>query len=212
MEFEAPDVLVLGAGGILGEAWMTALLAGLQEAAGFDARECEHFVGTSAGSIVAAALAGGVDPRSRLDGLPEQPADLDEDVDAGLGGSRFAFGAQAFGPLAAVALRTSAFGGAALRRAALARVPAGSRSLGDLGRMIGSLHLRWDGRLSVVTVEVESGRRVVFGADDATHLPVARAVEASCAIPGVFRPVGADGRTYVDGGAWSLTNLDVAPV
>ena len=57
MRFETPEVLVLGAGGILGEAWMGGLLAGLREASGFDPRNCEHFVGTSAGSIVAAGLA-----------------------------------------------------------------------------------------------------------------------------------------------------------
>jgi NTE family protein len=212
MEFEAPDVLVLGGGGILGEAWMAALLAGLQDATGFDARGCSHFVGTSAGSIVAAALAGGVDPRDRLGDLPEQPGDPDEDVEARPRNRRFGIGAAAIAPIASVALRSTAFGGAMLRRAALGRIPHGSRSLSGLGRWVDGLGLAWDGRLRVTTVEVETGRRVVFGDADAQHLSVARAVEASCAIPGVFRPVSAAGRTYVDGGAWSLTNLDVAPV
>jgi NTE family protein len=40
---------------------------------------------------------------------------------------------------------------------------------------------------------------------------VGDAVQASCAIPGVFRPVVLDGRSYVDGGVWSPTNLDRAP-
>ena len=71
--FDPPQVLVLGGGGILGEAWMTAVIAGVEEASGFDARACEGFVGTSAGSIVAAVLAAGIDPRSRLGELPEQP-------------------------------------------------------------------------------------------------------------------------------------------
>jgi NTE family protein len=31
-------------------------------------------------------------------------------------------------------------------------------------------------------------------------------------VPGIFAPVAIGGRTYVDGGAWSLTNLDVARV
>ncbi|HEU0316076.1 MAG TPA: patatin-like phospholipase family protein, partial [Solirubrobacteraceae bacterium] len=57
-----PDVLVLGAGGTLGEAWMTGLLAGLEEATGLDLREVESFVGTSAGAIVAARLAAGRRP------------------------------------------------------------------------------------------------------------------------------------------------------
>ena len=43
-------------------------------------------------------------------------------------------------------------------------------------------------------------------------LSVAEAVQASCAIPGVFTPIAVDGRSYVDGGAWSPTNIDVANV
>src|SRR3954452_5978613 len=217
MRFDTPEVLVLGAGGIVGEAWMGGLLAGLHDASGFDARGCDHFVGTSAGSIVAAALAAGVDPASRLDQLPEQPAEPVEDVAPRslLGGAlRFGrdAGATAFAPLASLALRSTAMSGAAVRRAALARVPAGKRSLGGLGSAIAQLGLEWDSRLLVVAVEVESGRRVVFGMPGETHLSVPKAVEASCAIPGVFRPIRSGDRTYVDGGAWSLTNLDVAPV
>jgi NTE family protein len=60
--FDRPDVLVLGAGGTLGEAWMRGLLDGIAAESGFDFRECEYFVGTSAGSIVAATLAAGRAP------------------------------------------------------------------------------------------------------------------------------------------------------
>ena len=56
---QRPDVLVLGVGGTLGEAWMRGLLDGAGANAGIDFRECEYFVGTSAGSIVAAFLAAG---------------------------------------------------------------------------------------------------------------------------------------------------------
>src|SRR5688572_6440753 len=58
-----PDVLVLAAGGILGEAWMSGVLAGAEEAAGLDFRDCDSFVGTSAGAIVSARLAAGEPPR-----------------------------------------------------------------------------------------------------------------------------------------------------
>jgi NTE family protein len=78
--------------------------------------------------------------------------------------------------------------------------------------MIEQTGVRWDGRLRIVAVELETGRRVIFGAAGAPQLSVAAAVQASCAIPGVFRPVVADGHTYVDGGAWSPTNVDVAEV
>ncbi len=59
-----PDVLVLAAGGTLGEAWMRGLLDGAGAATGIDFRDCEYFVGTSAGSIVAAFLAAGREPDS----------------------------------------------------------------------------------------------------------------------------------------------------
>src|SRR5947208_5927062 len=58
-----PDVLVLGGGGLLGVEWMMGVLGGIEDATGFDLRGCEYFVGTSAGSIVAARLAGGRSPR-----------------------------------------------------------------------------------------------------------------------------------------------------
>ena len=61
---ERPDVLVLGAGGTLGEAWLRGLLGGLEAEAELDFRECEYFVGTSAGSIVAATLAAGRRPEA----------------------------------------------------------------------------------------------------------------------------------------------------
>ncbi|HEX5224469.1 MAG TPA: hypothetical protein VFW29_05010, partial [Solirubrobacteraceae bacterium] len=62
-----PDVLALGGGGILGEAWMNAVLAGLEEGGTLDARACRGYLGTSAGSIVAAALVAGIAPAERLD-------------------------------------------------------------------------------------------------------------------------------------------------
>ena len=223
MTWSPPDSLVLGAGGILGEAWMSALLAGLEAVdPEFDPRACRGFVGTSAGSIVAAALAAGVRPGERLGRLPEQPPQTDGAAAGGSSagsavrrgiGAAVAAGGGVVAPLASVALSSTAAGGALVRRAALARVPRGRTSLGRLRTEMERLGVRWDGRLRVTAVELESGRRVVFGAPGAPGAPegvsVADAVSASCAIPGVFRPLSAGGRTYVDGGAWSLTNMDV---
>jgi NTE family protein len=70
----------------------------------------------------------------------------------------------------------------------------------------------WDGRLRVAAVDLASGRRVMFGAPGSPPATVGQAVEASCAIPGYFRPVAIGGRRYVDGGAWSPTNMDTADV
>ena len=51
----------------------------------------------------------------------------------------------------------------------------------------------------------------MFGAPGAPDASVTEAVLASCAVPWVFRPVEIGGREYVDGGVWSVTNLDAAP-
>jgi len=213
---DTPDVLVLGGGGTLGEAWMSALLAGIDESTRFDARACGCYVGTSAGSIVAASLVAGLAPDARLGAVSPVPTRGDERATQGSSGAslRQAFGGvgdlaeAAAAPLASLALASSARGGALLRRSILRAVPRGQRSLAELGRMVEQAGVSWDGRLRIVALELDSGRRVVFGAPGAPKVSVALAVEASCAVPGVFRPVRASGRTYIDGGAWSPTNLD----
>ncbi len=214
MSLQTPDVLVLGGGGILGEAWMSAVLAGLDEGEGFDSRGCGQYLGTSAGSIVAASLATGLEPGARLGRLPEQPA-IAAEHQAGSGPLALMLaaagaGSAAAAPLASLALSSTARGGALLRRAALNRVPQGRRSLSALRRAVEESAARWDGRLRIVAVDVESGTRVVFGAPGSPQLSVALAVEASCSIPGVFVPVRAGERSYVDGGVWSPTNIDAA--
>jgi len=206
-----PDVLVLAAGGVVGEAWMTGVLRGLSESTGIDFRECDYFVGTSAGSIVAASLAAGREPRAPT-GKPRHQ----EAPDGGGRRSPLA-GAVARGmgtlaaPLAPTALAAAAPGGALARRAIFSRVPEGRRSLTQLRNEVERWGTRFDGRLRVCALDVDSGRRVVFGAPGAPPAEVGQAVEASCAVPGVFRPVIIGGRTYIDGGAWSITNLDAAP-
>ncbi len=211
----APDVLVLGGGGILGEAWMLAVLAGLEQAAGVDTRESGLFVGTSAGSIVAATLAAGRTPDSRLGELPAPGDDLAEgDGGAALPRAVSAVlrsGGEAVGLLAPAALRATERGGALARRLALSRVPPGTHSLGRLGQEVDRGGVSFDGRLLIAAVDLQTGRRVMFGTPGAPQATVGQAVEASCAIPGWFRPVEIGGGTYVDGGAWSPTNMDTAP-
>ena len=48
--------LVLGGGGVLGAAWTVGALTALEEQLGIDAREFDEFVGTSAGSVLAALV------------------------------------------------------------------------------------------------------------------------------------------------------------
>jgi NTE family protein len=212
-----PDVLVLGGGGVLGEAWMTGVLAGLEQATGFDLRRCEAFVGTSAGAIVAAHLAAGQSPRrptetgSQIEAVRPQPASSLGAVAVEAARRAGAWALAAGGSFAPLALGLSAPGGALVRGAMLRRLPRPQTTLDHLRLSVESAGARFDGRLRVATVDRQTGRRVVFGSPRAPHAGVGEAVAASCSVPWLFAPVRIAGREYVDGGVWSATNLDAAP-
>jgi len=213
-----PDVLVLGGGGVLGESWMMGVLAGIEDASGFDLRDCEHFVGTSAGAIVAAHLVAGEPPRRpRSSTSPEDEPSTAKPAEglaaAALVAARRA-GAVALATsatFAPLALGVAAPGGAVMRALLLRRLPTPTQNLDDLHRHLARFGVRFDGRLRVTAVDRRTGRRVVFGSPGAPSATVADAVTASCTVPWLFEPVEISGREYVDGGVWSPTNLDVAP-
>jgi NTE family protein len=207
---DRPDVLVLAGGGLVGEAWMTGVLAGVEAETEIDFRACDAFVGTSAGSIVSAHLAAGRRPR-RPEFPPQDLPAESPDLDGSEARALAALLRTALSPFAAAALAVAAPGGALARAALLARLPDGGQRLEQLHGNIEGLGARFDGRLLITAVDRRRGTRTVFGAPGAPPASVADAVIASCTVPTLFAPVRIGGRDYVDGGVWSPTNLDVAP-
>ncbi len=67
--------LVLGAGGVVGQAYQAGVLAALEREAHWDARDADIIVGTSAGSVTGAALTSGC-PGHRPRRLDLRPADV----------------------------------------------------------------------------------------------------------------------------------------
>ncbi len=220
---------------------MTGLLAGFEDGSGLRLRNCEAFVGTSAGSIVAARLAGGHAlrrPEVNPDLLPALPevrfkrtmpalvATATEPMRSVAGSLLAPLSAAAqnlSAPLASLALDlTAPFASAALgiatpagalaRIAALRALPEATGSLTPLREHFEALGLDFDGRLRITAVDRATGRRVLFGAPGAPRASVAAAVHASCTVPWMFPPVQIGAARYVDGGFWSPTNLDAAPV
>ena len=194
---------------------MRGLLDGAGAATGIDFRECEYFVGTSAGSIVAAFLAAGRAPDSGAEARAARDWAASAQDNGGARRGRLSglgnLGLTAAAPLAPLALATTAPAGAVARAAALAAVPRPTRSMPGLGRLVDESGATFDGRLRIAAVDRRNGRRVMFGSPGSPNASVAQAVLASCSVPWIFAPVRIDGREYVDGGVWSATNLDATP-
>ena len=213
--------LVLGAGGLVGQAFHLGVLSVLHEA-GLDGRDADVLVGTSAGSLVAASLAGGLsapDLVAELLGHPMSEQGRRTRAAAGRGGTLHLPPqppqTAGRGPLAPEALLAAVRHPLRTRPGAVAAalLPAGRQSTEPIARGVRRLHPDgWPLRdLRVCAVRVRDARRVVFGGPGSAGGPtdVGSAVAASCAIPAWFSPVSIDGERYVDGGAHSPTNADV---
>ncbi|WP_067503329.1 patatin-like phospholipase family protein [Actinoplanes sp. TFC3] len=191
--------VVLGGGGVTGVAWTMGILYGLAER-GIDLSTADLFVGTSAGSVVAAQLTGGT-PIGEL--YAHELSDTTGDRNATVG-------TRVLGGFAIAGLWPGdrARGRAWLGRAALkARtVPESERRRAIAARVKGD---GWpETLLKVPAVDAETGAVVVFDRDSGVSL--IDAVAASCAVPLVWPPMTVGGRRYVDGGVRSVANVDLA--
>ncbi|MFP7834849.1 patatin-like phospholipase family protein [Marisediminicola sp. LYQ134] len=227
--------IVLGGGGVAGIAWEVSLLTTIM-GSGVDLSSADVVVGTSAGSVVGAALRSG-----DLEGW------LRSRLAPARAGSHAAAAAPA--PSAAPAPTASDSPESSAPRAtateptvpdiapfveAMAAASANrageqeSRArLGELARTVpsragdgakdaalerfGALLSSPDwpaAELRITAVDALDGAFRVF--DRSSDAELVRAVAASCAVPGVFPTVDVHGRPHMDGGVRSSTNADVA--
>jgi NTE family protein len=215
--------LVLGAGGVLGGAWITGALNAIARETEWDPGSADAIVGTSAGSLIGAFVAAGVPPWFMVahsagetfeglagpDGRPagEAPRDAGATFKVHRGLPRLGPGSVR---MAVTAVRNP------LRHTPLQLlagwIPAGIMSTDSLretvrravpGSWVDHPHY-W-----AVACDYRTGRRVPFGRIDAPRADIGDAVAASCAIPGFFRPVRIAGRPYVDGGVCSVSSVDL---
>ncbi len=217
--------LVLGGGGVLGGAWMVGAMAALEEVHGLDPRTADLLVGTSAGSVTAALLGAGVSVRelqAHQLGEPSRSGPLARigwDYETATGGSyppRPRWGLGSAGLVAQGASRLRQLPPTSVLSALM---PEGRGSLEMVGRLVQAVQDEigapvggWSMHpgVRVVAMDFESGRRVVFGDPVSPPASLADAVMASCAVPGWYSPMTIHGVRYIDGGASSSTNIDVA--
>lgn len=208
--------LVLGAGGIAGGAWHAGVLDALHEATGWDPRQADVVVGTSAGSVTGAGLraglpAGDLYALARGTELSPGGAALLARVRTDGAFTRLPTAGRFRRPVNPLLLRSLASLNPRPGIALAGLLPSGALDPTSIAERVDQLHgsPAWpEAALWIVSVRLSDGDRTVFGRDP-IDAPLGAAVASSCAIPGWFAPVEIGGRRYVDGGAHSTTNADL---
>jgi predicted acylesterase/phospholipase RssA len=220
--------LALAGGGPLGGIYEIGALLALSDALeGVDFNDLDVYVGVSSGSLIAACLANGFSPAElyriyienaspeypitpalfqrpalreyalRAAALPDLLAGalwqyVRNPLEPGLWGSMQRLGR---------AIPTGVFDNAPIGRF-LVRLFSGNGRTNDFRRM--------PRRLFVVATDLDTGESVAFGARGHDHVPIATAVQASSALPGLYPPTQIDGRYYVDGALKKTLHASVA--
>jgi predicted acylesterase/phospholipase RssA len=226
-----PDktALVLGGGGFTGGVYEIGALRALDLLAdGMSVNDFDVYVGTSAGSFIAALCANGVTPEEMMHAVTQesdQPfreisiqdllrLNISELAHRGLLlpahllslGRRIV---QQRGQISmmdlviglAEALPPGLYSGAGVERY-LRRVLADRDVPDDFSSCPHELY--------ITATDLDTCERVIFGQPGFEDVPISTAVRASTALPMVYAPVRVGDRELVDGGIVSTTNLDIA--
>jgi len=218
--------LALAGGGPLGAFYEVGCLHAIEEACeGLRLTELDMYVGVSAGAMVTAGLANGVDT-TEMGVVFIHNASEEYPVTPGLflrpGFAEYSRRLASMpGMLAGVArdyLRDPGRDWAGLLDPLGRLLPMGVFDNRPLERLL--RHLFTSGgrtndfrklrpRLYVVATELNTGRSVRFGEPGFDHVPISHAIQASTALPGLYPPVPIDGQVYVDGALMRTMNASL---
>ncbi len=211
--------LALGAGGVLGGAWLAGGLAAISRTTGWEPGDADYVIGTSAGSLFAALTAAHLPTGEMLPATAGAIGDLDvhsaKDWVLGELAMEAAYRIPRSLPHVlpgSLGMLRQGFRGGGAMRAINGLIPAGNVSTRPIENAVRrTVPNGWVRHPNcwVVACDYETGERTVFGRTGSPEGSLADCVAASCAIPGFFKPVRIAGRLYVDGGLHSMSNLDV---
>ena len=216
--------LVCAGGGITGAVYEIGCLRALEDLLERSVLDLDLYVGISGGAFVSSLLANGI-----------SPVEMYDEVAAGrpFGLSSAPIFRLGFTDLA----RRSARAPRVLRDALVTALTGEGRNLSDLVLSLFELLpaglldntgiqeflatlFRARGRsdrfedlareLLLVAVDLDTGEAVAFGDEGHRGTPISKAVQASTALPGLYRPVRLGGRDYVDGGVKKTAHINLA--
>lgn len=217
------------AGGVIeGAIYEIGALNALEEAIdGVHLHELDVYVGVSSGGLISALLANGVPVRTLRQAIVSQ-AEPPLNIDPGVlftpafgeyagrlgrlpGMLAHTLGQYAFHPgdlsLAGLlmnlgaAVPTGLFTNAPLERFLTRAFSTGGRT-NDFRRLPTALR--------IIAMHLDSAEVTAFGAPGYDDVPIAKAIQASTALPGLYCPVEIDGRYYIDGVARRTVHASVA--
>ncbi|HMT06164.1 MAG: patatin-like phospholipase family protein [Solirubrobacterales bacterium] len=223
--------LVLGGGGFTGGVYEIGALRALDLlAVNSTVNDFDMYVGTSAGSFIGSMLAAGVTPEEMMrvltdeEGSPIERIGQDTVLRPNLGEyvNRIAtLPVHVAGMVKSMVPRFRDVSVIDIAYGLAEHLPTGMYSNAGIAAYVREA-LATKGivdsfdaiprELYLTGTDLDSGERVVFGDKDGdwAGVPVSKAVECSTALPLVYEPVEVNGRTLVDGGIYSTTNVDVA--
>jgi NTE family protein len=223
------SALVLGGGGFTGGVYEIGALRALDLlSVNRTVNQFDVYVGTSAGSFVAAAVANGVTPEEMMRVIAQQVPTPFPDARASslLRPNYSEFVSRGLmlplrlarlvrtlvhdlGQITAVdivvglaeALPSGLYSGEGIERYVRAILSDPDRT--DDFRLLAN-------ELYLAATDLDTCERIVFGAEDWDDVPISTAVSASSALPMIYKPVKVKNRELIDGGILSTTNLDIA--
>jgi predicted acylesterase/phospholipase RssA len=218
--------LVCAGGGVTGALYEIGCLKALDETLDLDLTHLDCYVGVSGGAFVASLLASGFGP-----------GEIYREITTG-GASPFGVPGAAIFRLgvAEYARRALRLPSAALKAAKalfsgdtsspgdvflpfLEVIPPGFLDNSGVEEFLKNLLTRFGKTndfdelhtpLRIVAVDLDRGETVVFGDKSHRSVTISQAVQASTALPGLYRPVHLKGRDYVDGGVTKTAHINLA--
>jgi predicted acylesterase/phospholipase RssA len=221
--------LVLGGGGFTGGVYEIGALRALDLlSVNRTVNQFDVYVGTSAGSFVAAAVANGVTPEEMMRVIVQQvPTPFpDARISSLLRPNYVEFVIRGLmlpvriAQLVRTMVRDLKQISAVDLAVGLAEVlPSGLYSGEGIERYVRTILSDPDrtddfrllaNELYLAATDLDTCERIVFGAEGWDDVPISTAVSASSALPMLYKPVKIKDRELIDGGILSTTNLDIA--
>jgi predicted acylesterase/phospholipase RssA len=216
--------LVCAGGGVTGAVYEIGCLRALEDLFDRSILDLDLYVGISGGAFVSSLLANGISPLEMYDEVATgQPFGLASAPIYRLGLGDLARRSARAPHVLREAVNTVLTGegrnAADLVLSLFELLPAGLLDNSGIQEFLAQV-FRARGRsdrfedlvreLLIVAVDLDTGDAVTFGDRRHPGVTISRAVQASTALPGLYRPVRIGGRDYVDGGVKKTAHINLA--